>query len=271
MLAEFHPWVVIAGMRGCSGCVAVLLWAWRGYEVMVQQSAERRLASDFARRRGAVGILVAQRNVVLDALMRTVLIVVSLDPSQDVFQMSGAKQDQVVQRLPALADESFGEGVALGRARRRLDNSDAIGPEYAVERQKRRVAVMDQEADFAGRFVYGHAEIPRLLAHPVRIRIRRAVCNPNLTGFQVDEEQHIEGRESSLRPNFFGEEIRGPCDIQVLFVLRSWFLVGGRHGPAFADGYSAASETDEHGRRWRNGRCGRRRAWDGPPYRARGA
>jgi len=55
--------------------------------IMIQQSAERWLAPDFAGWRGAVGIHVAQRDMVSDALMRTVLVVVAFDPFEDVLQI----------------------------------------------------------------------------------------------------------------------------------------------------------------------------------------
>ena len=74
---------------------------------------------------------------------------------------------------------------------------------------------MDQESDLAGRFVHGHTEVAGLLAHPFRVGVRRAACESDLAGFQVNKEQHVDRREPSLRPNLLGKEIRCPCNFQV--------------------------------------------------------
>ena len=246
--AGFHPWVVTAGTRGRSGCVAVLLWAWRGHEVVVQQAAERWRTSNFPGRSGAVGINVSEWDAVPDALVRTMLVVMAFDSFQNVLQMRLAEQDEVVEGFAALADEPFGEGVALRRCRRRLDDPDAFGLEHIVERQERRIAIMDQEADHAGRFVRGHAEVSGPLAHPLRVWVRRAACDSDVARLQVDEKQYVDGYESSMRPNLFREEVRGPCDIQVRLdeiFPRHAFSVRGR-------GQTVALEHIAHVRRRRH-------------------
>lgn len=163
------------------------------HEVMIQQAAERRFTLDPAGWRGPVGIVVTQGDYVPDALMRSVLVVMALDSLEDVFQVRLADQNQIVECFPALADEPFRKGIALGRGRWRLHNPNSFCFEDEVERQEGCVTIMDKETDLAGRFVHSHAEIPRLLAHPVRIRIRLAARNANLAGLEVDEEQHVDG------------------------------------------------------------------------------
>lgn len=206
-------------------------------EVMIQESAKRGLAPDLVWRRGTVGIFVTEWDRVSDPLVRAMLVMVSLNLLEDVFEMRFADQNEVVESFTALADKTFSKGVALGCAGRRLDDPDAVGLEYVVERQEGRIAVVDEKPDLAKWFVHRHAKVPRLLAHPLAVRMRRASCDADASGLQVNKEQDVESRKSGAGPDFLGEEVRGPGDVHVrlnkVFPRHSFAMRGRRQPVSF--------------------------------------
>src|SRR5580700_7796675 len=58
-----------------------------------------------------------------------------------------------------------------------------------------RVTVMQQIATASQASPLLHRHVARLLLHPLLIRVRRESCQSHLATLQVDEEQHIVGRQ----------------------------------------------------------------------------
>src|SRR2546429_7321215 len=52
-----------------------------------------------------------------------------------------------------------------------------------------------------------HRPVSRLLLHPLLIRVRRESCQIHPPSLQVDEEQHIVGRQPFERLDFRREEV----------------------------------------------------------------
>ncbi len=182
---------------------------------MIQQSAEEGLAFELLWRCRCVGVLISQRYVVSDALMRAAGVVMLLDFLDDAFQMGLTDQYQVVARFACFADEPLCIGVAIRRLERRLDDLYPLGLEDSVEAVERRVVVMDEILYPGVIRVFGDEEISGLLADPPGIRIRCASGDLDPARLVMDEEHHVHRRQPERRPDFLGEEIRCPGHIEV--------------------------------------------------------
>src|SRR5260370_26816281 len=58
-----------------------------------------------------------------------------------------------------------------------------------------RISVMQQIAASSQASPLLHSHVSRLLLHPLLIRVRRESCQFHLATLQVDEEQHVIGRQ----------------------------------------------------------------------------
>ena len=126
---------------------------------------------------------------------------VSLEHS---FEMPTTVDQDVVEALSAQGpDEPLRECVRPRCADRRSDDADALGAEHLVERTRElSVAVAKEEPNTGIPLVDG--EVPRLLADPRRVGVRRRAHHVHPPGLKLDEEQDVE----RLQPDRLdGEEV----------------------------------------------------------------
>ena len=82
------------------------------------------------------------RLVVINALMRTMAIVLLLNDFDSMVQLACAYKDEIIQSLPGFANESFGKGVAYWHTRGSFNDSDVLGFYSIVKRQKGFISVV---------------------------------------------------------------------------------------------------------------------------------
>src|SRR5882762_9168477 len=95
-----------------------------------------------------------------------------------------------------------------------------------------RISVVQQIAAAPQASPLLHSHVSRLLLHPLLIRVRREFCQCHLATLQVDEEQHIVGRQPFERQDFRREEVHSHQNVPVcadkvlpgdrLLSLRRW-------------------------------------------------
>ena len=125
--------------------------------------------------------------------MRSVLVVVLAVDAEHVFEVPSAEDQDPVEAVGAdRAHPALGIGVRVRRLDRRVDHSDAFGPEDFIEGvAELRVTVVDEEPE---RLLLGqlHDEVARLLGDPVAVRIRRASDILDPPRRERDEEQDVD-------------------------------------------------------------------------------
>ncbi len=183
--------------------------------VMIEQAAEKGFAFDVFWRSRPSGIFVVKRDLVLDALMRTAGVVMRCDLLDDVFEMRLTDEDEVVECFARLPDKTFRKGITVRRLRRGFDNLYALGIEYLVEPRERGIVVVDEILDLGVKRVRCNEKISGLLADPCSVGVLGTACDTDAAGFVMDEEQYVESRESACGPDFLGEEVCCPGDIQM--------------------------------------------------------
>jgi len=95
-----------------------------------------------------------------------------------------------------------------------------------------RISVVQQIAAAPQASPLLHRDVSRLLLHPLLIRVRRESCQIHAASLQVDEEQHIVGRQPLERQDFRREEVHAHQNVPVcadkvlpgdrLLSLRRW-------------------------------------------------
>ena len=124
-------------------------------------------------------------------------------------RMSLDKQIRAARRQPQRSYSSRTQDVAEGGGELRVPVREQISLAHQA----------------AGALV---GRVPRHLQHPFRCGMSRNTGEGDSAGFQLDEEQHVVGGETSPGQNFDREEIRASQDRHV---CGNEFLPGGLLGP----------------------------------------
>jgi hypothetical protein len=107
-----------------------------------QESTEGLLTLDVIWRRFFSRPVVLAGDIAVQSLMWTLLVVMFLDLLYRPKQLVIADENEVVESLPRLTNEPFGEAIALGSGD--LDWFDAMGLQDPVHRQEGRVSVVNE-------------------------------------------------------------------------------------------------------------------------------
>ena len=149
-----------------------------------------------------------RRNLLRQALVRAVPVVVTGVAAQDAFEVGFVHDQQVVQALRSHgAHEPFGEGVRIRGPIGRLEDLGTFSFEYFVEaRHGLGVPVADQEP--GGDLCVGEiaGDVPGLLVDPSFIGMCGHPGDPDPPAAEFDEEQHVETIEQH---GVDVEEVRG--------------------------------------------------------------
>src|ERR1019366_354912 len=92
---------------------------------------------------------------------------------------------------------------------------DSRRAQHLVERQEGSVAVMDEKGWLTGVLADQQEEISSLLLHPAGFWMRSATGELHSARAQMDEEQRVIGDQPGTGPDFLGEEISRPGNLQM--------------------------------------------------------
>ena len=91
--------------------------------VMIQEAAEGRLAPDFRIERRLCWVIKAERNDVIDSLVRAAGVVIFLDDGERAAQVGFTHQNQIIKRLTYFPHVTLRKRIAPRRMRRRFENA----------------------------------------------------------------------------------------------------------------------------------------------------
>jgi hypothetical protein len=179
---------------------------------MAQQSTEESLAMNRTRFRVIGRWIVSKgssQRAIAKTLVRSMLIVESNVLTQDMIEVSSTEAGKVVQALALeRTNPRFGKCVRIRRLYRRFHDTDTCIIEQCVERwHELRVAVTEKEPCLDIFVLHPHLHVPRLLHHPLSVRVVGGRTYEDSAALQVNEKQDVCSSGSEGRPNAFREEV----------------------------------------------------------------
>jgi len=111
---------------------------------MIEQAAQVGLAGDVGRVCREVRIWIIKWDAVINALMRTVIIVMTFNRLEYIPEMPFAEEDELIQGCPCRTDESFRVGIALRGMGRGFDNAANMLGHGGVKRFEEDIAVVNE-------------------------------------------------------------------------------------------------------------------------------
>jgi hypothetical protein len=113
---------------------------------------------------------------------------------KDPLEMLAVQDQQPVETFGANGPhKSLRHAIRLRRAKRRANDLKPTASKHLVKTGgELLVPVADQEAEGLGVFCQRPRQLPGLLCHPRRARIRRAARDVHTAAAQLDEEEHIQ-------------------------------------------------------------------------------
>ncbi len=123
--------------------------------------------------------------------------------------MPSAEANEVIQAFTLeRANPRFRKGVRIGCLHRSLHDANTRTIEQGIKRlPKLRVAVADQKPSLDVLFLQPHLHIPRLLHHPLLVRMVGGRAHEHLPSLQMNEEQAKRGSRAERSDHVLREEV----------------------------------------------------------------